>query len=131
VISDELRERRERLLAEHVAAENDDDVDAVIATFSRPRYELVPGGEIYDGEAQVRRYYREKAGRGRRRYEVAGLYHSDNAVIVEVRTLSMEPEPPYRVDLPSIAIFFFEGAELTCERVYYDLRSFELVAGDG
>lgn len=131
MISEEVRELRERLLITHVEAENNDDVDAVLATFSHPRYELMPSGSIYDGEAEVRRYYREKAERPRRRYEVVALYHSDDAVIVEIRTLSMEPEPPYRVDLPSIAVFFFDGAKLTCERVYYDLRSFELVSADG
>src|SRR5580658_2124969 len=124
MLTADLRAQREQILLEHVEAENNNDMDAVIATFARPRYELVPTEEIFDGDAEVRRYYREKAARGRR------LYHSDDAVIVEIRTLSMEPAPPYRVDLPSIAVFEFDGPQLTCERVYYDLASFTRVAGD-
>ena len=130
MLTTELRAHREQLLLEHVEAENQNDVDAVIATFAHPRYELVPAEEIFDGEAEVRRYYREKEERGRRRYGIVRLYHSDDAVIVEIRTLSMEPAPPYRVDLPSIAVFEFDGPRLMCERVYYDLASFVRVAGD-
>ena len=96
----ELRKARDEILAVHVDAENRNDVDAVIATFKHPSYELVPVGEIFDGETEVRRYYREKEARGRRRYEVVKAYHADEAVIVEIRTLSLEPRPPYRVDLP-------------------------------
>lgn len=130
MLTTDLRADREQLLLRHVQAENENDVDAVIATFAHPRYELVPTAEIFDGDAEVRRYYREKEARGRRRYEIVRLYHSDDAVIVEIRTLSTEPEPPYRVDLPSIAVFEFDGPRLTCERVYYDLGSFLRVAGD-
>ena len=57
-------------------------------------------------------------------------YHADEAVIMEIRTLSLEPRPPYRVDLPSIAVFEFDGADLMCERVYYDAGAFAAVAGD-
>jgi hypothetical protein len=63
----ELRKARDEILAVHVDAENRGDADAVIATFKHPRYERVPVGEIFDGEAEVRRYYREKEARGRRR----------------------------------------------------------------
>ena len=129
MLTTDLQAHREQLLLRHVQAENDNDVDAVIATFAHPRYELVPTAEIFDGDAEVRRYYREKEARGRRRYEIVRLYHSDDAVIVEIRTLSTEPGPPYRVDLPSIAVFEFDGPRLTCERVYYDLESFMRVAG--
>ena len=130
MLATDLRAQREQLLLEHVEAENNNDVDMVIATFARPRYELVPTQEIFDGDTEVRRYYRDKETRGRRRYEIVRLYHCDDAVIVEIRTLSMEPEPPYRVDLPSIAVFEFDGPRLMCERVYYDLASFMRVACD-
>jgi limonene-1,2-epoxide hydrolase len=130
MLTAELQAHREQLLLAHVEAENDNDVDAVIATMAHPRYEIVPTAEIFDGDAEVRGYYREKETRGRRRYEIVRLYHSADAVIVEIRTLSMEPTPPYRVDLPSIAVFEFEGPRLMCERVYYDLASFMRVAGD-
>jgi limonene-1,2-epoxide hydrolase len=130
VLIADLQAHREQLLLAHVEAENNNDVDAVIATFAHPRYELVPTAEIFDGDEEVRRYYREKEARGQRRYEIVRLYHSADAVIVEIRTLSLEPAPPYRVDLPSIGVFEFEGPRLMCERVYYDLASFMRVAGD-
>src|ERR1700722_11360398 len=130
MLNTDLRAQREQILLEHVEAENNNDVDAVIATFARPRYELVPTDEIFDGDDEVRRYYREKEDRGHRRYEIVRLYHPDDPVIVEIRTLSREPAPPYRVDLPSIAVFEFDGPQLMCERVYYDLASFMRVAGD-
>jgi hypothetical protein len=123
----DLRRRRDEILAAHVDAENREDVDAVIATFRHPRYELVPTREIFDGEAEVRRYYRDRRTPGRR-YEVVRAFHADDAVIVEIRNRSLEPHPPYRVDLPSIAIFEFDGADLVCERVYWDLASFAAAA---
>lgn len=125
-----LRKARDELLAAHVDAENRGDLDAVIATFKHPRYELVPVGEIFDGETEVRHYYREKEARGRRRYEVVKAYHADEAVIMEIRTLPLEPRPPYRVDQPSIVVFEFDGADLMCERVYYDAGAFAALAGD-
>lgn len=124
--ADELVARRTAVLDEHVAAENDDDVDRVIATFKHPRYEIVPTGEIFDGEAGVREYYAQKAAsRPRNRYEVLAAYHAQDAVVVEIRTTSLEPEPPYKIDLRSIAVFEFEGADLICERVYYDLATYQ------
>lgn len=130
VIADDVRARRERLLTAHVDAENISDVDAVIATFSHPRYELVPTGEVFDGEAEVRRYYREKESRARFRYEVAALYHGDDAVIVEVRNFSTAEPPPSRREFPSLAIFYFDADDLlTCERVYWDTRSYDEAAG--
>ena len=79
----ELRKARYEILAVHVDAENRNDVDAVIATFRHARYELVPVGEIFDGEAEVRRYYREKEARGRTVYEQgdleAGIWYASMA----------------------------------------------------
>jgi hypothetical protein len=47
-----LRERREAIMTEHLAAENRHDIEAAIATFHRPRYEV--NGEESDGEEAVR-----------------------------------------------------------------------------
>jgi hypothetical protein len=116
-----LKQQRADLLAEHVAAENDDDVDRVIATFRTPRYELVATGQVFDGEAEVRRYYTEKESRGRNHYEVLDLHFAESSVVVELRTTSVEPAGgPPAIDFRSIAVFEFDGPELTCERVYWD-----------
>ncbi|BCB88578.1 nuclear transport factor 2 family protein [Phytohabitans suffuscus] len=125
-MTDDLISQRNAVLMEHIAAENDEDVDRVIATFTHPRYEIVPTGEIFDGESGVRRYYAQKAAtRPSNRYEVVKMHHCDTAVIVEIRTLSREPAPPHKIDFRSIAVFEFDGPHLMCERVYYDMQTYE------
>ena len=54
-----LRRKREEVVREHMRSENDRRFDDTIATFSHPRYEMVPTGDVYDGEAEVRGYYRD------------------------------------------------------------------------
>src|SRR5207248_10489784 len=51
------RARREALVREHMESENQHDFDATIATFAHPRYELIPTGETFDGEEEVRAYF--------------------------------------------------------------------------
>lgn len=52
-----LHDRRIQTARDHMALEITHDWDAVIATFAHPRYELLGGGQIFDGEAQVRKYF--------------------------------------------------------------------------
>ena len=47
-----LRQRREAIVNQHAEAENRHDVEATIATFHQPRYEV--NGEPSDGEEAVR-----------------------------------------------------------------------------
>jgi hypothetical protein len=54
-----LRARREALVLEHMESENVHDFDTMVATFAHPRYELIATDEVYDGEAEVRRYFEE------------------------------------------------------------------------
>lgn len=49
-----LERHREELVLRHVAAENARDLDAVMATFTHPRYEIIPTGAVFDGAAAVR-----------------------------------------------------------------------------
>ena len=42
-------------MREHMESENVHDFDATIGTFGHPRYEIVPTGDVYDGEEEVRR----------------------------------------------------------------------------
>ena len=46
-------------MREHMASENEHDFDTTIATFGHPRYELVPTGDVFDGEDEVRAYFAE------------------------------------------------------------------------
>ena len=54
-----LEEARERIVREHVAAEERGDWDGALATFARPRYEIMATSEVHDGGAAVRDFYGE------------------------------------------------------------------------
>ena len=49
-----LRQRREAIVLEHMDAENRHDVEATVATFHRPCYDVVPVNEMHDGSDSVR-----------------------------------------------------------------------------
>ncbi len=123
-----LRERREAIVREHMESENRHDFDATIATFDHPRYELVPTGDVFDGEQAVRAYFLEsRTAFPDQRNEVVAMHHADDAVIVEFDLLGthlgpLRALPPtgrsFRCRMT--AYFLFEGDRLTCERVYFD-----------
>ena len=104
------------------------DFDTTIGTFSHPRYELIPSGQVHDGEAAVRAYFREtRSAFPDQRNELIALRHADDAVIVEFWLLGthkgplMGFEPTGReFKCRMTAFFIFEGASLVCERVYFD-----------
>ena len=56
-----LRERREALVREHMESENRHEFDVTLRTFSHPRYEIVPTGEVHDGPEEVMRYFADVA----------------------------------------------------------------------
>jgi steroid delta-isomerase-like uncharacterized protein len=124
----ELRERREAIVREHMESENVQDFDATIETFGHPRYELIPTGDVYDGEEEVRGYFAEsRAAFPDQRNELIALHHSDDAVIVEFYVLGthlgkLRALPPtgrsFRARM--MAFFLFEEDRLVCERVYFD-----------
>jgi len=124
----EQRAHREALVRRHMEAENDLDFDTVIATFVHPRYELIPTGQIHDGEAAVREYFREsRTAFPDQRNELIALYHADDAVIVEFWLLGTHQGPlmgiaptgkEFRCRMT--AIYLFDERGLICERVYFD-----------
>jgi steroid delta-isomerase-like uncharacterized protein len=124
-----LRERREAIVAEHIAAENRRDVEAAIATFHRPRYEV--NGETRDGEAAVRDLLDELMTGFPDFHATSGkLHHADDAVIGEGRVTGTHkgpfagiPATGRRVEYPLVAIFEFEGDRLVCEKVYFDVAT--------
>jgi steroid delta-isomerase-like uncharacterized protein len=124
-----LRERREAIVAEHIAAENRRDVEAAIATFHRPRYEV--NGETSDGESAVRDLLQElMTAFPDFRAESGKLHHADDAVIGEGRVTGTHegpfagiPPTGRRVEYPLVAIFEFEEDRLVCEKVYFDFAT--------
>lgn len=127
----ELRARREAVVREHMESENRHDFEATLRTFAHPRYELVPTGDVFDGEAAVRSYYAEsRTAFPDQRNEVRALHHTGDAVIVEFDLLGthrgpLRGIPPTNREFrcPMVAFFFFTGDRITCERVYYDLAT--------
>src|SRR5438309_6002123 len=82
--AEELRARREAIVREHMESENHHDFDTTISTFAHPRYEIIPTGDVYDGETEVRRYFAEtRAAFPDQRNELIALHHADAGVIVE------------------------------------------------
>lgn len=127
-VSATRRKKREELVREHMDSENRHEFDATIATFERPRYELIGTGEVYDGAQEVERYFVEtRRAFPDQRNELLALHHTDDAVVVEavVRGTHKGPLrnlPPTgrEFELPILAIFLFDGDKLICERVYFD-----------
>lgn len=123
-----LRTRRETVVREHMESENRHDFDATIATFGHPRYEIVPTGEVFDGEEEVRAYF--AASRGAfpdQRNQLKAVHHADDAVIVEFDLLGTHRGPLRGIPAtgkefrcPMTAIFVFDGDGIVCERVYFD-----------
>ena len=136
-----LRARREEVVRRHMESENTHELEVTLGTFKHPRYELVPTGQVYDGEAQVREYFREtRTAFPDQRNELIALHHADDGVIAEFWLLGthlgpLQGVPPtgkaFRVRMA--AFFLFEGEGIVCERVYFDTRSMlrQLLAGAG
>jgi steroid delta-isomerase-like uncharacterized protein len=126
---DDLRTRREAVVREHMESENRHDFDATIGTFKHPRYEIVPTGEVFDGETDVRAYFAaSRAAFPDQRNELRAMHYTGDAVIVEFDLLGTHlgplrgiiPPTGKEFRCPMTAFFLFEGDGIVCERVYFD-----------
>jgi predicted ester cyclase len=129
----DLRSRREAVVREHMASENDLDFDRTIATFAHPRYELVATGSVFDGEEEVRGYFASS----RRAFpdqhnENTVLHHMDDGVLAEFDLVGTHTGPfaghdptgrPFRTRMAALFIFEAGGDGIVCERVYFDQLS--------
>lgn len=117
----DLYRRREALVLRHVAGENDRDLEAIMATFAHPRYEIVPTAMVYDGDAAVRQMILTQWEQLPRMHYVAEqVFHSADGLIVETRPTC----PGTPVDMLSINLFGFDGDGLILERCYFDRMLF-------
>jgi steroid delta-isomerase-like uncharacterized protein len=133
--SDTLAEQRLKVIREHMAAENVYDFDAAIATFAHPRYELVGTGQAFDGEDEVRAYYRQsRTAFPDQRNEIISLRQTGDAVITEFWLMGTHKGPLKTPagELPATgkafkvrmsAFFEFDGDKIVCERIYFDRMS--------
>jgi steroid delta-isomerase-like uncharacterized protein len=111
-------------------AENVHDYDTVLATFAHPRYELMATGQVFDGEAEVRRYFElSRTPFPDQRNELVSMRSTDDAVVVELDLLGTHLGPLRGVEPTGgsfrsrmCALFVFEdgGDGIVCERVYFD-----------
>src|SRR5690349_15200401 len=105
-----LRETRERIVREHMESENRHEFDVTMGTFHHPRYEIVPTGDVFDGEEEVARYFAEsREAFPDQRNELVALHHADDAVIVE-----FDLKGTYRGSLRGIPP---TGKEFTCRTI--------------
>ncbi len=126
--TDSLRMRREAVVREHMESENRHEFDVTLRTFAHPRYELVPTGEVYDGEEAVRAYYAaSRAAFPDQRNVLRALHHADDGVIVEFDLLGTHrgafrgmPATGRTFTCRMIALFLFTDDRIVCERVYFD-----------
>ncbi len=123
-----LRERREAIVREHMESENRHQFDVTMATFAHPRYEIIPTGEVYDGEAEVQAYFMaSREAFPDQRNELIALHHADDAVIAEFYLKGTHrgelrglPATGKEFTCRCVALFLFERDRLVCERVYFD-----------
>jgi len=129
----DLRTRREAVVREHMASENESRFDDTLATFAHPRYELIGTGQVYDGADEVKEYYaRSRAVFPDQRNEVRAVHNAEDTVIVEFDLLGTHlgsltgEEPTGRTfRCPMVALFEFTdgGDRIVCERVYFDAET--------
>jgi steroid delta-isomerase-like uncharacterized protein len=128
--SDKLRVQREAVVRHHMEAENEHDFDAVIATFDQPRYELMGTGQTYDGEAEVREYFRvSREAFPDQRNELVSMRSTADGVVVELDLLGTHLGPlagleptgrEFRTRMCALFLFEEDGDGIVCERVYFN-----------
>jgi steroid delta-isomerase-like uncharacterized protein len=123
-----MREKREKIVIEHMESENRHEFDVTLDTFEHPRYELIATGEVHDGAAQVSAYFEEtRTAFPDQRNELIALHHTDEGVIVEAMLYGTHlgplrglPPTGRSFEMQFCALFLFEEDRLICERVYFD-----------
>jgi steroid delta-isomerase-like uncharacterized protein len=125
----ERNERRVARVREHMRLENAHEFPACIAVFDRPRYTFVATGEVHDGASGVESLLLEN----RRafpdfRFEPVRVSAGGDIVLAE-GVFTGTHDGPWRglpatgrsVRLEMAVVFEFEGENLVCERVYFNL----------
>jgi hypothetical protein len=132
--SSSLRAHREELVIRHIDAENRNDPDTALATFTRPKYDLsAVEGPVVEGAGPVHELITSfGTSLPSITYVATHLHHADDAVIVEYRITGRHdaeyngiPPTGAAVDFPAIAVYEFDGPDLVCERVYLNARGLE------
>jgi len=115
-----LDERRLAIVLEHIAAENARDVDRAMATFHHARYEIVPTGDVIDGDDAVRAMLTAQwETLPPVTYEAASLSFGEDGIMVETRTVGTHADGR-PIDMLSVNYFGFDDDRLVLERCFFD-----------
>jgi steroid delta-isomerase-like uncharacterized protein len=132
MISEELRNRRLEVVEEHFRTEVAQEFDRTLATFNgHPHYEIIPTGQVFDGDEEVMGYYRTtRAAFPDQRHDRVRLHVAVDAIIAEFDLLGTNlgefyglPPTGKAFRVPVIAVFFFEEDRIVNERIYFDTAS--------
>ncbi len=127
-IGSKLRDHRAAVVADLLAALNQQDVEAALACFTHPRYELVGNQRVFDGADQVRRYHETTfATFPDLAFEMIDSHHSEGSMVVEMwmrgshlGSRAQFPATGRRFRCRVAAVFQFQEADLMGARYYYD-----------
>jgi predicted ester cyclase len=127
-IGTKLHQRRQQLIERLLAAQNRGDVEAALACFTHPRYELIGNNRVYDGADEVRHYYAVTRGYfPDLRFDVIAVHHGDDAMVCELWMTGTHLGSGRDFEATgrsfrcrTAMILSFEGEQLIGARVYYD-----------
>ena len=130
-VDEALRRERERVCLEHMTAENAHDFARCIAAFAHPRYELIGTDEVYDGQVRVNQLLlQNQVAFPDFQFGVEAMHYADAVVVVEGTFRGTHlgpwrglPATGRRLELLMAVIFQFEGADMICERVFFDFMT--------
>lgn len=125
----DLQKRREATVKAHIQAESVlHDVNAVIATFSHPRYEVPALATTADGAEAVRGLLTALLDAFPDfSLKTTAVHHAEDAVILECTlggthkgTWAGVAPTGRHMEVQSALIFQFEDANLVCEKAFFD-----------
>jgi steroid delta-isomerase-like uncharacterized protein len=129
-ISDRTTEARLTIVAEHIARENEHDLEAIIATFGEAaRYDDEPWDAHYVGQQEVREFYAQLLrALPDLHINVRRRYVAEEAIIVDVTIRGRHmgawrglPATGRQIEFPLCGIYTFDEANrLAGEKIYYD-----------
>ena len=140
MLDDDLRQRRLEIIREHMDTEVTQEFDRTLATFNgHPRYEIMPTGQVFDGDDEVMELLPHDPHRvPRPASRQRPLSLAADTVIVEFDLLGTNlgefygfPPTGKAFRVPIIAVFFFDGDRIVNERVYFDSASLVTQIGRG
>jgi hypothetical protein len=125
MISEDLKQAREKVLATHLRGESEKNVELVLSTMPEPTYDLITVGRVLRGKEEVGQLLQNMFDNlGPNQHQPVKIYHTEDTAVVEVVTIFPDgfdgsaPGDEFRVF--TVGVFPFDGETLLSERVYAD-----------